>query len=579
LVVYGYLAEIALVHGLSPGAHSAVVKILALTLASMVVVMILQNRQAVEDWIRSWVVPQAPDRDPNQQELPGLEQTAPTDAEAQDVNQETIGAEAGASDTGSTEEASSAPPSTPANTPVQPAVTSSERSSESLRLRGAKLLVSWFADLWHVLAIIYIAAIYLVWALQVPGGFALMASGTVQTIVLIAIGFLLMRVTAKMITKAFAIPDDIAERMPGLERRANRYLPVIKTTANILIWGSVFIGVLDAWGLAAAAWLASAGGLSLLGSLVSLVIIAAIALGLWELVGGAIERKLTGLEASTTDLERVARLRTLLPLVKTIFTVVLIVIVTLIVLAEIGVNIGPLLAGAGIIGVAVGFGSQKLVQDIITGLFILIEDQVSVGDVVDTGSHSGVVEAINLRTIRLRDLSGTVHIVPFSDVSSIKNLTKDFAFAVMDVGVAYREDVDEVIVLLERCGAELQQDEEHGPNILEPITIFGVNEFADSAVIIRCRLKTKPMMQWGVKRAFNRIMKRMFDEHGIEIPFPHQTIYFGELKDGSAPPAYVVRAKGRPADGAGDSIEMVTEDEKQAALANLSNRPVDGDEV
>ena len=569
VTVYGfYLSEIALVHGLPTGAYTAIIKLVGLLLAAMVVVIILQNQKAVEDWIRGFAYSfgRGEKIDDPQPELPGLgpDSQAAALAGADDVTSQNADAPA---DTDPDADAVG----------VSPAA-STDWQASSRRYRGVRLLIRWFADLWHVLAIVYVAAIYITWALQIPGGFSRMASGTVQSVLLLAFGVVLMRVVTKLIQRGFAVPADLAARIPGLEQRANRYLPVIKTAAYAIIWGIVAMGILDAWGIQAAAWFASAGGLRVLGSVISVAVIAVIAVGLWELVTSMIERKLTGLEASTADLDRIARLRTLLPLVRTIFTVILVVIVALIVLSEIGVNIAPLLAGAGIIGVAVGFGSQKLVQDIITGMFILIEDQVSVGDVVDTGSHSGVVEAINLRTIRLRDLSGTVHIIPYSDVSSIKNFAKEFAYAVMDVGVAYREDVDEVIALLERCGAELQADPEHGPNILEPITIFGVDQFADSAVIIRCRLKTKAMAQWATRRAFNRVMKRMFDQHGIEIPFPHQTVYFGELKDGTAPPAYVVQAKGRPAADNTHMIEAVTDEEKEAALANLSNQPVEGDE-
>jgi len=533
VAVYGFfLGQLALINGLPEGAYLAWTKLVGLTLALMAIIIVLQNRQTVEDWIRAHATPRVEptgtDTDDAQEALPGMEEEA---------------------------------------APVQPA---SSVRSRNIGSRGMRLLVSWFADLWHVLAIIYIVAIYGTWALDIPGGFEILAASTVQTIILAVLGYLIMRLADKGITKGFTIPADMAERMPGLEQRVNRYVPVIRLIARIIIWGCVLLGILDAWGFETAAWLLSDAGLALLNSTVSLLLIISLALAMWELVSSAIERKLQALTAEASDIERASRLRTLLPLAKSVFSVVLATIVILVLLSEVGVNIGPLLAGAGIIGVAVGFGSQKLVQDVITGLFILIEDQVSIGDYIDTGSHGGVVEQINLRTIRLRDFSGTVHIVPFSDVSSIKNFSREFAFAVMDIGVAYREDVDEVIALIERIGAELQEDETHGPQILEPIVIFGVDQFGDSAVVIKARIKVKPMMQWSIRRAFNRLMKKRFDEHGIEIPFPHQTIYFGELKDGTAPPAYVVNAKGRRVSGDNDAIIAVTEEEKDAAVANLA---------
>ncbi len=228
-----------------------------------------------------------------------------------------------------------------------------------------------------------------------------------------------------------------------------------------------------------------------------------------------------------------------MPLLRNAILVLLVVLVTMTVLSELGLNIAPLLAGAGVVGLAIGFGAQTLVKDVITGLFILIEDTISVGDVVDVAGHSGVVEAVTIRTIRLRDISGTVHIIPFSDVTSIENLTRDFAFALLDIGIAYREDTDAVIEVIKTIGAELRENPDFSNTIMEEIQILGLDRFDDSAVIIRARIKTQPLQQWAVRRGFNLLMKRRFDELGIEIPFPHQTIYFGEDKEGNAPPAPV----------------------------------------
>lgn len=214
-------------------------------------------------------------------------------------------------------------------------------------------------------------------------------------------------------------------------------------------------------------------------------------------------------------------------------------IVTMTVLSEVGVNIAPLLAGAGVVGLAVGFGAQTLVKDVITGFLFLIEDAIAVGDVVQLGSHSGVVEAVTVRSLRLRDLSGTVHQIPFSEVTSIVNMTKDFSFALMDIGVAYRENIDDVIDVIKQVGAELRADPEFGPLIVEDIDVLGLDRFDDSAVVIRARIKTPPVKQWTVRRGFNRLLKKRFDELGIEIPYPHQTIYFGEDKEGRAPAAPV----------------------------------------
>jgi small conductance mechanosensitive channel len=164
---------------------------------------------------------------------------------------------------------------------------------------------------------------------------------------------------------------------------------------------------------------------------------------------------------------------------------------------------------------------------------------MAVGDVVKLGDKGGVVEALSIRTVRLRDLAGVVHTIPFSSIEGVSNLTREFSFHVFEIGIAYREDVDGVVGLLKQIGEELRADVEIGPLILEPLEVFGLDAFGDSAIVIKGRIKTRPIKQWQVGRAFNRLVKIRFDEHGIEIPFPHRTLYFGQDKDGTAPPAFV----------------------------------------
>jgi small conductance mechanosensitive channel len=232
-------------------------------------------------------------------------------------------------------------------------------------------------------------------------------------------------------------------------------------------------------------------------------------------------------------------LETLLPLARKAALVVIVVVVTMTVLSELGVNIGPLLAGAGVVGLAVGFGAQTLVKDIITGAFILIEDSISIDDFVDVGGHEGTVESLSIRTICIRDTEGSVHTVPFSAVTSIINYTRDFGISKIEIGVAYREDIDHVIEVINELGEELLQDPEIGKDILEPLVVQGVQRLDDSAVTIRLKIKTVPGMQWAMRREFFRRVKKRFDERGIEIPFPHRTIYFGVDQGGKAPPAHV----------------------------------------
>jgi small conductance mechanosensitive channel len=219
--------------------------------------------------------------------------------------------------------------------------------------------------------------------------------------------------------------------------------------------------------------------------------------------------------------------------------VVILIIATVMVLGELGVKIGPVLAAAGVAGVALGFGAQHLVKDVISGFFILMDDQIRVGDVVDIAGKAGIVERVNLRITVLRDLGGNVHYIPNGSIDTVTNMTKEYSRYVFEIGVAYREDVDEVIKVVREIDKQMRSDPQYADDILEPIEILGLDKFADSAIIIKARTKTKPIKQWSVGREFNRRMKKRFDEEDIEIPFPHTTLYMGQDKQGSAPPLKV----------------------------------------
>jgi len=225
------------------------------------------------------------------------------------------------------------------------------------------------------------------------------------------------------------------------------------------------------------------------------------------------------------------RITTLVGIIHGAARVVIWTMVVMIVLEKFGVDIGPILASAGIIGLAVGFGAQELVRDVISGFFILLEDQIRIGDVAIINGTGGLVEKIELRTITLRDFSGVVHIVQNGKISSLSNMTKDWSAMIFDIGVAYKEDVQAVMDIMQQVGDGLQQDPAYRNLILEPIEVFGLNEFADSALVIKARIKTRPSEQWTVGRAYRQRLKKAFDERGIEIPFPHTTVYWGEKID------------------------------------------------
>jgi len=222
------------------------------------------------------------------------------------------------------------------------------------------------------------------------------------------------------------------------------------------------------------------------------------------------------------------RADTLTHVLRDVARIFIVAVGTMMVLSEIGIDLKPLLAAAGLGGLAIGFGAQSLVKDVISGFFILLEDSIAVGDVVEIAGVSGLVEEVKLRTITLRDVSGSVHVVPNGIVDRVKNMTKGYSYYVFDIGVAYREDVDRVMAVLIDIAAELQADPQYASDILAPLEMLGVDRFDDSAVVIRCRIKTLPIQQWRIGREMNRRIKKTFDAKGIEIPFPHRTIYWGQ---------------------------------------------------
>ena len=220
------------------------------------------------------------------------------------------------------------------------------------------------------------------------------------------------------------------------------------------------------------------------------------------------------------------RVKTLVGLLHTVAAIGVWAMVVMTSLTAIGVEVGPLLAGAGVAGLAFGFGAQNLVKDVIAGFFFIMENQVRVGDVAIVNGTGGIVEAITFRTITLRDLGCVVHIFPHGQISTLSNMTKGWSAYVVEMGVAYKEDTDEVVRLMKEVHAEMMKDPAYAPRMLQELEVFGVDRFDDSAVIIKARMKTEPLQQWFVGREFNRRIKKLFDAQGIEIPFPHRTVMF-----------------------------------------------------
>jgi small-conductance mechanosensitive channel len=243
------------------------------------------------------------------------------------------------------------------------------------------------------------------------------------------------------------------------------------------------------------------------------------------------------------DEESKKRAKTLGSVIQNFLNAVVLIVAVMTILGQLGVEIGPLLAAAGIVGLAIGFAAQSLVKDMINGFFILLWDQVREGDVVEISGKGGLVEKINLKMTVLRDLAGNVHFIPNSNIDVVTNMTKEYSRYVFEIGVAYREDVDEVMDVIKEVDEELRDDPDFKDDILGPIEIFGLDKFDDSAIVIKARTTTKPIKQWRVGREFNRRLKKKFDERDIEIPFPHTTLYLGQDKKGEAAPMRILMEK------------------------------------
>ena len=403
---------------------------------------------------------------------------------------------------------------------------------------GSKNTRRWIVRYWPIPAIAYSWAIFIFLIIHYEKGFHYLFKATLGTVITLVALLIALRILGWVFKRFFSISEKVKTRFPGLEEKTNRYILLLR---KVFRWILIIIAlgiIAQKWGIPVSTLVASKTG--------SLIILRAIAilitLGVvFAIIGTSDYLKEYFLKSKRGKKKKeiTQKRKTLLPMINTTVKIAAGFIGGIVILDRLGVNTTPILAGAGIVGLAVGFGSQTLVKDLINGLFILFEESVRVGDYADLGKNEGVVEAVGLRTIRLRDVSGNVHVVPNSSVDTVTNMSKEFSRTVIDIGVAYKEDVDAVMDILREIGEEMQNDPQYGKNILEPIEIFGLHKFDDSAIVVRARLTTKPLKQWGLKREFNRRVKRVFDERGIEIPFPHRTLYMGEPKQGPAPPLQV----------------------------------------
>jgi small conductance mechanosensitive channel len=364
-----------------------------------------------------------------------------------------------------------------------------------------------------------------------------------RLLVVVLIQRLLQHLGQTFFNADMTTPASQSEARPVLDRPFH----IIQALLNGLLALVACAAILELWGVSVAWLLTSPTGTDIL----QRVLVIAFSIGLTFVIihlSTAITEYLVRPRTSAQGVTHTPsrKLMTLAPLIQTLLKVGVVFAAVLVVLEQLGVSTVPLLTGVGIFGLAVGFASQSLIKDVINGLFLLFEDSLSVGDVVTLRGIGGQVEKVTLRAVTIRDLSGNVHIIPNSTIDMITNMTKDYSRYVLDVGVAYREDVDTVIAILREIDESMRRDIAFGKDMLEPLEVMGLDRFEDSAVIVRARLKTRPLQQWRIGREFNHRMKKVFDERGIEIPFPHRTLYWGQPKDGVPSPLRIAMEHNQP---------------------------------
>lgn len=272
--------------------------------------------------------------------------------------------------------------------------------------------------------------------------------------------------------------------------------------------------------------------------LLLILLLAAIAM---QAIHRIIPRLRERIESRHESREDALRIRTLSRVTRYVLTVTVTVLTGLLILGEFGVSVAPILGAAGVVGIAIGFGAQSLVKDYFNGFFLLLENQIRIGDVIDAGGKGGVVEELTLRYVRLRDYSGNVHFIPNGTISVVTNMSLGFAYAVVDAGVAYGEDIDFVTTIMRGVGREMQSDEAFAGRILDELEIAGVDSWADSAIVIRCRFRVAPLEQWNVRREYLKRLKEAFDKAGVEIPFPHVKVVYGDNMPPKVSDAAVIR--------------------------------------
>jgi len=406
-----------------------------------------------------------------------------------------------------------------------------DRDDITLRILGSAALV------WHWPALLWLVSLFVV-AVSRSGAVGPMLTVSAQVAGVLIGGAALSALMARGARHGVRLPAAATEALPLLEARVNGFLLRFLGAMRFIIFllavslSLRMAGVIDLRGA-----LMRQLGYDIVPTIGDVAITAVLAFAVWLAVASWVDWKLNPSGSVAPD----AREQTLLTLLRNAMTIVVAVVAGMSILSSLGLDIAPLIASAGVVGLAIGFGAQRLVQDVITGIFIQFENAINVGDVVTVGGISGVVEKLTIRSVSLRDLSGVFHVIPFSSVDMVSNFNRGFAFHLADLGIAYDADIETAKAAVHRAFDDVKADPAYGGQIIGPLDWHGVTAFLDSAVTLRARIRTRAGAQWAVGRAFNERVKRRFDEAGIEIPFPQRTLWVrtppGATEHPAVPPA------------------------------------------
>lgn len=376
---------------------------------------------------------------------------------------------------------------------------------------------------WQTALIGYLVIALAVWLVQGADGIALVIRATAASLAVAAVAAASVWALHRGQSLLERRWSPLRRDAPGFSARLHAYVTTASSIATGLISIGAALAIAEAWRIPAVSWLTQAGGGRVASSLVSLALVGATGIAIWESINLLAARAIRTDETTIEGMRRAQRRRTLLPLMRHVSLVVLLVMAGMIVLSEIGINIAPLIAGAGIVGVAVGLGAQQLVKDVLGGVSVLVEDTIAVGDVVNVGGKDGVVEGISLRALRLRDFDGTVHTIPFSEVTTVSNLTRNYSYAVVKVAISYDSDIEEAQQAVRDTAAKLRKDPDFAKLILDDPELHGIDSLGEAAMVLLARVKVAPAKQWVVTRRLNVLLKREFDRRDIHVSFPSRS--------------------------------------------------------